>query len=467
MITQLETDGAGFESPFEITSGNSAGKSWITVFIAENGGKKSFLLRCLAEAGLGNLRVPTGRKGIKLEKLTVIPDRVIAISGTPLDRFPRAGTRDLRSRKRSSTYNSESFVYLGQRAMNGMSGVPQSERSLVGSLFTNRNLLKKRENLLRTVFDSLGLEPVIQVYLRAVSGNDESRRSSRAAFDKLVADTNLQEKASLGLGGIKTLKGYEELYNRVWEEAVNISPNTPAFVITTDRVRFRQRSNLKSCELLMRIGAVEIIKTRFRRSEEHGGALLFGEELSSGQWNWLSSFGGLAVELRENSLILVDEPENSLHPNWQRSYMPELYSCLEGFNNCQVIVATHSPLIASGVSPEWGEVRTLKKNFENKDEGETQSVILPSVYGWSATDVYDELFKMASTRAPGFVSTANKALESIAGGKVNATDAVQWSAELANSVEKLPETDPLRLVYLDIISTLKTKVRSRSGGKRA
>lgn len=467
MITQLETDGAGFESPFEITSGNSPGKSWVTVFIAENGGKKSFLLRCLAEAGLGNLRVPTGRKGIKLEKLTEIPDRVIAISGTPLDRFPRAGTRDLRSRKRSSTYNSESFVYLGQRAMNGMSGVPQSERSLVGSLFTNRNLLKKRENLLRTVFDSLGLEPVIQVYLRAVSGNDESRRSSRAAFDKLVADTNLQEKASLGLGGIKTLKGYEELYNRVWEEAVNISPNTPAFVIATDRVRFRQRSNLKSCELLMRIGAVEIIKTRFRRSEEHGGALLFGEELSSGQWNWLSSFGGLAVELRENSLILVDEPENSLHPNWQRSYMPELYSCLEGFNNCQVIVATHSPLIASGVSPEWGEVRTLKKNFENKDDGETQSVMLPSVYGWSATDVYDELFKMASTRAPGFVSTANKALESIAGGKVNATDAVRWSAELANSVEKLPETDPLRLVYLDIISTLKTKVRSRSGGKRA
>ena len=102
MINELETNGAGFESPFEIASGNAQGKNWVTVFIAENGGKKSFLLRCLAEAGLNNLRVPTGRKGIRLERLIEVPDRVIAISGTPLDRFPRAGTRDLRSRKRSS-----------------------------------------------------------------------------------------------------------------------------------------------------------------------------------------------------------------------------------------------------------------------------------------------------------------------------------------------------------------------------
>ena len=348
--------------------------------------------------------------------------------------------------------------------MNGMSGVPQSERSLVGSLFTNRSLLKKRENLLRKVFDSLGLDPVIQVYLRAVPGSEENRRTARAAFERLVADTSPQEKVSLGLGGIKSVKGYDDLYDRIWHEAISISPNTPAFVIATDRVRFRQRSNLKSCELLMRIGAVEIIKTRFRRAKEFGGELVFGEELSSGQWNWLSSFGGLAVELRENSLILVDEPENSLHPNWQRSYMPELYSCLEGFNNCQIVVATHSPLIASGVSPEWGEVRTLKKSYEHNESGETQSMLLSSVYGWSATDVYDELFGMVSTRAPGFVSSANEALESIADGKVDVNNAARWSAELISAIKTLPEMDPLRQVYYDIVSTLRDKVLGKSVG---
>ena len=50
-----------------------------------------------------------------------------------------------------------------------------------------------------------------------------------------------------------------------------------------------------------------------------------------------------------NSLILVDEPELSLHPTWQNS-ITKLYE-KAGENN-QVFLATHSPHIISSVNPE-------------------------------------------------------------------------------------------------------------------
>ncbi|MCK9637518.1 MAG: AAA family ATPase [Methylobacter tundripaludum] len=51
----------------------------------------------------------------------------------------------------------------------------------------------------------------------------------------------------------------------------------------------------------------------------------------------------------KNSLILVDEPETSLHPTWQREVI-KLYQN-SGENN-QVILATHSPHIIASVEPK-------------------------------------------------------------------------------------------------------------------
>ncbi|MEZ4887521.1 MAG: AAA family ATPase [Chitinophagales bacterium] len=51
----------------------------------------------------------------------------------------------------------------------------------------------------------------------------------------------------------------------------------------------------------------------------------------------------------KNSIILVDEPEDSLHPSWQ-SRMAKFYNNI-GKNN-QVFLATHSPHIIASVKPE-------------------------------------------------------------------------------------------------------------------
>lgn len=50
-----------------------------------------------------------------------------------------------------------------------------------------------------------------------------------------------------------------------------------------------------------------------------------------------------------NSVILIDEPESSLHPKWQQ----RIVKVFEGIGeNNQIIMATHSPHILGSVSKE-------------------------------------------------------------------------------------------------------------------
>lgn len=69
-------------------------------------------------------------------------------------------------------------------------------------------------------------------------------------------------------------------------------------------------------------------------------------DASSGQQQTLSSLFGIAAEIENNALLLIDEPELSLHPAWQSSYLDNLQGILSSRQGCEVFIATHSPLIA-------------------------------------------------------------------------------------------------------------------------
>lgn len=76
--------------------------------------------------------------------------------------------------------------------------------------------------------------------------------------------------------------------------------------------------------------------------ESSNGRRISVDKLSSGEKNNLILFYELIFECGRNSLILVDEPEISLHVSWQRQFIDELNEICE-LKNLQSIVATHSP----------------------------------------------------------------------------------------------------------------------------
>ncbi|MEN4920728.1 AAA family ATPase [Achromobacter spanius] len=103
-----------------------------------------------------------------------------------------------------------------------------------------------------------------------------------------------------------------------------------------------QYARLQSLTLLRRLNILRLSSCRILPFDEPE---IDVANASSGQQQMLCSIIGLATALRDNSLVLIDEPELSLHPQWQQSYLDYLLAALKPFSGCHVLVATHSPLI--------------------------------------------------------------------------------------------------------------------------
>lgn len=74
------------------------------------------------------------------------------------------------------------------------------------------------------------------------------------------------------------------------------------------------------------------------------------DSLSSGEKQLALLLIEIMRRIVHGSIILIDEPEISLHPTWQRGLVVALDKIIEQYD-AQVIMATHSPEIASMVLP--------------------------------------------------------------------------------------------------------------------
>ncbi|MBR4323973.1 MAG: AAA family ATPase [Bacteroidales bacterium] len=66
------------------------------------------------------------------------------------------------------------------------------------------------------------------------------------------------------------------------------------------------------------------------------------DKLSSGEQNELVMFYNLLFECNENNLILIDEPEISMHIEWLNNMVPDLLA-ISKLNGLSMLIATHSP----------------------------------------------------------------------------------------------------------------------------
>ncbi len=66
------------------------------------------------------------------------------------------------------------------------------------------------------------------------------------------------------------------------------------------------------------------------------------DRLSSGEKNLVDLFLRIRAHCTRNSIILIDEPEIHLHPNWQKRLMKHLRQFAQEYPGMTIIIATHS-----------------------------------------------------------------------------------------------------------------------------
>ena len=117
-------------------------------------------------------------------------------------------------------------------------------------------------------------------------------------------------------------------------------------------------------------------------------------ELSSGEKQLFLRTLAIRMLNPENSIILIDEPELSLHPKWQQRIV-DVYRKI-GENN-QIIIATHSPHILGSVKKE--NIILLDKDGEGKIVVRTGDELYDS-YGQPTDRVLKDIMGLQTTRNP-------------------------------------------------------------------
>lgn len=77
--------------------------------------------------------------------------------------------------------------------------------------------------------------------------------------------------------------------------------------------------------------------------------------LSSGEQHELILTYGLIFHSEPGQLVLIDEPEISLHAAWQRQFLPDLQRIF-GLTGARAVIATHSPMIVDRWSDSMVEL---------------------------------------------------------------------------------------------------------------
>jgi predicted ATP-binding protein involved in virulence len=84
------------------------------------------------------------------------------------------------------------------------------------------------------------------------------------------------------------------------------------------------------------------------------------DKLSSGEQHQLVLFHSLIFRMRPGALIMIDEPEISLHVGWQEIFLRDL-EVISKSSGVHFLIATHSPTL---IGNRWKQTVSLGEQIQ-------------------------------------------------------------------------------------------------------
>ncbi|MBO5053742.1 MAG: AAA family ATPase [Muribaculaceae bacterium] len=148
---------------------------------------------------------------------------------------------------------------------------------------------------------------------------------------------------------------------------------------------------------------------------ENSDGNTFGpESLSSGERKLIAKVLPLFLEKVKGALVMFDEPEDSLHPAWQSHFLGLIRRVVElNEEDCQVIIATHSPQIIGSAKSE--ELRVLTRDSEGNTHAD---YVEEGPYGWTVADVLASIQHVKGQRDPEILKKLEHLRELVRDGRL-------------------------------------------------
>lgn len=440
-----------------------------SLIIGANGSGKSFILKILAEIfnaienpnALEQMKyshyeivyIIKGKKiqlqilnrqtfihenGVLLEKYdkSILPTKVLAVSFMLNDKFP--------FKQSNSTEDSNIYEYLGVRMTSNASWTSSMNNKMANS-FLNLAVNGNIWNFINRLSEFLCIDAKISIRCEMSETDffaDDLNERLKKYGEKIVQQEDYRSDAVKRYTDevyqeltdfIKRIKSDESFVKSKSKIIFGVSfdVNTP-----TDEIKkiasvyryFKELSNLK------------VFKNMTLNLYKKGKMYSF-DESSSGEKHILYSYTNIFNSINKNSIVLIDEPEISLHPNWQIKYISFLKKVFSEYSSCHFIIASHSHYMVSDLNPVNSSLITVNVD----EEGKHFLTLDYSTYAWSAENILYNIFGVRTFRNYYFDMDVRELLYAISNNKKEDLDRIRF---LYGKLSKyiLNEKDPLNQI---------------------
>lgn len=390
-----------------------------------------------------------------------MPNKIITISTSLSDKFPiNRGASPI-----------PYYTYIGAKTGSfGASNWALINKSI--ELLLEHSTDEINNTYYRDVFEYLHFEPIIDISYKVRNLPDMRNAIVHGSFD---GDTfqKILERRIFRRGGFRA--SYYDKHNEndtdpnYWQNLANIYTNIILKDINTlstnvsFKINFSEKNfhrtelaedilyKTEKYYLLEELRKYDLVQRPDITLYKKNGQKFTFSDASSGEVNILSTLFTLIPSLQDNSLILIDEPEISLHPNWQSQYINLIDRIMDKVTGCHIIIATHSHFIISDLPLKRSSVINFKSDHQSKY---TVNYINDDTYGLSAEDILLNIFDMPSTRNYYLSKEVSEALELLTNGKKNSPEFQNLMMKFKKYLPHLKTVDPLHTIIKTLLNSV-------------
>lgn len=360
-----------------------------------------------------------------------LPRRVVALTISPFDKFPVPRTFS----HSVAPVEASMYQYLGLRDQFGKASIEALLYRSLSSLFEQSENEALRRSNIGAVFEFLKLKPTVNVIYRLRDTKrlrDAVNRRLHLGMDDVLSPSQQRRVEDIERSGISEveLRNLLELaYERAEDGRIETRADFEYGGILDDL--FRKLQPIRRAGFLNLIG-VEVT--------HQSGLVSDLRSASSGTLSMVSALIALASVIDNGSLLLIDEPELSLHPEWQVKYIDLLVKTFGRYRGCHFVVATHSPMVISEL-PSHAEVISLD-----------QDGLPPTreLQGQSADFLLAEAFGLPTNGNLYIKDRIVEALRLVANGKARSTQFKEILNDLQKFEGGLGDDDPSKTIIANL-----------------
>lgn len=363
-----------------------------------------------------------------------LPSIVACHFGT-FDKFPTQKVNG----SAQTRYDVPYYKYVGAHVNGSMISSSAIAFRLLFAL--NESIDRQRENI-RSILDFIGYDHRITLSYSMAMKSKKNGAVRESIAQRVENDREYNSLTKHDKNAITA-----QLYN-FYKVKTSSEKNQFNYEIDIDKEEVSKESS-NELQNIYKLKQYDLVSSPNVSFHKHGEEIT-SEGMSSGEFAMLSTVLSISAAANDpHTLVLLDEPELSLHPNWQMTLIDNLDRALKN-QVCHLLIATHSHMVVSDLPLKRSSVTQLEKDEEGNLKGEA---ISECTYGWSAEEVLLKVFKTATDRNRYFGERIGKLLEKMGSNTITPKEVKAELNELQEISMHLSNIDPMKQILNTIVET--------------